>query len=74
MTSQNHPASFDKAAMQHLLEHDNHEPREALRELFKDELFIPRYAVPLAEERELALQRLKKRSRAALDIRLHRQN
>ena len=49
---------FDTGAMQHLLEHDNHETRAALRDLFKDELFVPRYAVPLEEERELALKRL----------------
>ena len=50
--------TFDHAAMQHLLEHDNHDTRASLREVFKDEIFTPRYAVPLAQERELALKRL----------------
>ncbi|MFT4970078.1 MAG: acyl-CoA oxidase [Chitinophagales bacterium] len=51
---------FDHAKMQNLLEHDNHETRAQLRDLFKDPLFIPRYNIPLAEERELALNRLQK--------------
>ena len=52
--------NFDITAMQALLEHDNHETRSQLRELFKDELFTPRFNIPLAEERELALKRLQK--------------
>eukprot|EP00164_Ancoracysta_twista_P000973 GFYU01001273.1.p1 GENE.GFYU01001273.1~~GFYU01001273.1.p1 ORF type:complete len:652 (+),score=214.94 GFYU01001273.1:136-2091(+) len=46
--------------MSHILDHDNHETRKGLRELFKDDLFIPRYNIPLDEERELALKRLQK--------------
>ena len=52
-------AAFDIAQMTNLLEHDNRETRSALKELFKDPLFTPRYAITLPEERELALARLK---------------
>ena len=52
-------ASFDISQMTSLLEHDNRETRSALKELFKDPLFTPRYALTLPEERELALARLK---------------
>ena len=50
-------AAFDIAQMTNLLEHDNRETRSALKELFKDPLFTPRYAITLPEERELALAR-----------------
>ncbi len=50
--------TFPIAAMQRLLDHDNIETRDALKELFKGELFVPRYNVAMAEERELALRRL----------------
>jgi len=44
-----------------LLENDNHEKREAFKELMmKDPLFVPRYDVPLEFERQIALDRLKK--------------
>jgi acyl-CoA oxidase len=45
--------------MNKLLESDNWENRQALKQLLKDPIFEPRYNVSLAEERELALQRLK---------------
>ena len=32
---------FDMEALQHLLEHDNWETRRQLKELMKDDLFIP---------------------------------
>ena len=51
-------ASFDIACMTALLEHDNRETRSSLKELFRDPLFTPRYALTLPEERELALARL----------------
>lgn len=47
------------STLQDLLEHDNHETRKALRSLFKDSLFTPRYNISLDEERDLAYQRLK---------------
>ena len=46
--------------LQKLLEHDNQDTRQQLRELFKDHLFTPRYNVSLDEERDLALRRLQK--------------
>lgn len=56
-----HPAPeyLNVRSLQHLLDHDNHEMRAKLREFLKDKLFQPRYSVPLAEERELALARLR---------------
>mmetsp|Transcript_28352 Transcript_28352/g.50648 ORF Transcript_28352/g.50648 Transcript_28352/m.50648 type:complete len:644 (-) Transcript_28352:428-2359(-) len=56
------PLSENKAvltALAHLLDHDNHEMREAAKELCRDEVCVPRYDVDLREERELALARLK---------------
>ena len=53
-------SSFDVEKLRFILEHDNHDTRAALKELFKDELYTPRYAIPLAEERRLAYERLKK--------------
>ena len=46
-------------AIQDLLEHDNQQTRQALRDLFKASLFTPRYNISLDEERELAYARLK---------------
>ena len=45
--------------LQNLLEHDNHDTRQALRALFKDPLFTPRYNISLDEERDVAYKRLK---------------
>ena len=53
-------STFDVERLRFILEHDNHETRAALKELFKDELYTPRYAIPLEEERRLAYERLKK--------------
>lgn len=52
-------ASFDVCKMTELLDHDNHEMRASMREFLGTELFTPKYNIPLMEERELALQRLK---------------
>lgn len=51
---------FKVSALQDLLEHDNQDTRAQLRDLFKDELFTPRFNISLSEERELALNRLQK--------------
>lgn len=58
----NHGKRFStmKGYLKHKLDHDNHETRSKLTELFKDELYTPRYNIPLVEERELAYNRLKK--------------
>lgn len=58
---ESHPAPgyLNLEALQHLLDHDNHAMRESLRDFLKDDLFKPRYGLPLEKERELALARLK---------------
>jgi hypothetical protein len=33
--------AFDADALQHLLEHDNHDTRRKMKELMKDELYVP---------------------------------
>lgn len=43
-----------------LLDHDNVDKRQALREIFKDELFIPQFNISLEKERDIALARLNK--------------
>lgn len=47
-------------ALQRLLDHDNHEMRERMKEFMKQDVYIPRYDIDLREERELALERLKR--------------
>ena len=44
--------------MQYILDHDNHEMRTNFKEYLKKTEFKPKYAISLAEERELALNRL----------------
>ena len=46
-------ASFDVAAMTHLLDHDNHQMRKELRDFLSDPLFSPKYNISLEEEREV---------------------
>ena len=46
--------------MQDILEHDNLEMRQKLKEFLKDPIFVPRYNISLEDERELALKRLQK--------------
>jgi acyl-CoA oxidase len=43
-----------------LLEKDNRDTRQLMRELFKHPAFIPRFDISLASQRELALERLRK--------------
>jgi acyl-CoA oxidase len=47
-----------QSELQTLLEHDSWQERATMKELMRSELFVPRYAIPLEEERELALRRL----------------
>jgi len=54
------------SSFQELLDHDHLKERNALRELFKDPVFIPRYNISLEEERRLALVRLQKICQACL--------
>ncbi len=51
--------SFDMEKMTALLDHDNHEMRAKFRKFVDEPLMIPRYNISMAEERELALKRLK---------------
>lgn len=44
--------------LQHLLDHDCREERQRMKDLMRDPLFTPRWAIPIDEERDLALKRL----------------
>mmetsp|Transcript_18698 Transcript_18698/g.47219 ORF Transcript_18698/g.47219 Transcript_18698/m.47219 type:complete len:644 (-) Transcript_18698:24-1955(-) len=46
-------------ALAALLDHDNHDMRQAAKELCRNAVCVPQYDVDLREERELALARLK---------------
>jgi len=52
-------ANFDVNKLKQLIDHDNHEKRDELRKFLGQPLMVPKYNIPLEEERELALQRLK---------------
>ena len=43
-----------------LLDHDNYEMRKSFREFVSDPIMTPRYNIPLHEERDIALARLKR--------------
>jgi len=52
--------SFDPKVMTHFLDDQNHDLHARMREfLSTDKFFVPEYDIPLADEREIALQRLK---------------
>jgi len=51
--------SFDVESMRVLLDHDNHEMRQKFRAFMSSPVMKPKYNIPLSEEREVALQRLK---------------
>ena len=51
---------FDKEKMIALLDHDNHEMRNQFREFVSDPVMVPIYNIALADERDLAMQRLKR--------------
>jgi hypothetical protein len=42
-----------------LLEHDNYQNRDAMRQALSNPLFIPRFNLTLDQERDIALERLK---------------
>ncbi|XP_063405470.1 uncharacterized protein LOC134688591 [Mytilus trossulus] len=52
--------AFNLDKMTELLDHDNHEMRKQFRQFVSDPIMIPKYNISLAEEREVALQRLKR--------------
>lgn len=43
-----------------LLDHDNHDMRKEFRQFVSDPVMVPRYNIPLHEERDVALWRLKR--------------
>eukprot|EP00095_Tigriopus_kingsejongensis_P008197 maker-scaffold895_size84271-snap-gene-0.25 protein:Tk08197 transcript:maker-scaffold895_size84271-snap-gene-0.25-mRNA-1 annotation:"hypothetical protein LOTGIDRAFT_127454" len=51
---------FPVEKLTRVLDHDNHEMRAKFRKFISDPVMIPRYNIPLAEERELALKRLQR--------------
>ncbi|KAG2446914.1 hypothetical protein HYH02_008070 [Chlamydomonas schloesseri] len=57
-------APFDVKELQRIIDHDNYEHRQAMKDFMKDDVYVPQYDVSLAEERELALQRLRRICRA----------
>ncbi|KAK3872008.1 hypothetical protein Pcinc_022888 [Petrolisthes cinctipes] len=52
--------SFDVKSMTALLDHDNHDMRAKFREFMSEGVMKPQYSIGLAEEREVALARLKR--------------
>ncbi|KAK7065415.1 acyl-Coenzyme A oxidase [Halocaridina rubra] len=52
--------TFNVEAMTALLDHDNHEMRAKFREFMSDPVMLPRYNIPLHEERDVALARLQR--------------
>lgn len=51
--------SFNIEKMTAFLDYDNIEMKKKMRKFLSSPLFIPKYNIPLADERELALKRLK---------------
>ncbi|XP_076068210.1 uncharacterized protein LOC143040727 [Oratosquilla oratoria] len=52
--------AFNLDAMTKLLDHDNLEMRAKFREFISDPVMVPKYNIPLDEERAIALARLKR--------------
>ena len=50
--------AFNMEKMTEILDHDNHDMRKKFRDFVSDPVMIPKYNIPLLEEREIALQRL----------------
>lgn len=53
-------STWNTKAMSKLLDNNNFDTRDKLRNLFKDDLFTPKYNISLDDERKLAYDRLKK--------------
>jgi len=51
---------FNTESLTKLLDHDNHDMRKRFREFMSDPVMKPRYNISLAEERQLALDRLQR--------------
>ena len=52
--------SFRIPVLASILDHDNHEMRENFRKFVSDPIMTPKYNIPLHEERDVALARLKR--------------
>ena len=52
--------SFDLEKMTEILDHDNLQMRKDFRRFVADPVMTPKYNIPLAEEREMSLQRLQR--------------
>jgi hypothetical protein len=50
--------SLDVESLQFVLDHDNHDMRQRLKDFMNQPLFVPRYNISIAEERQLAYARL----------------
>ena len=50
--------SIDVASVQHLLDHDNHDMRQQLKQFMRSPLFVPRHNLSIDQERKLAYDRL----------------
>ena len=53
-------SQFCNIEMNKLLDSDNRETRNKFRELFKDDIYKPKYNLTLDQERDLAFNRLNK--------------
>jgi len=52
--------TFNIPALASILDHDNHEMRSEFRKFVSDPIMTPKYNIPLHEERDVALIRLKR--------------
>ena len=57
---QNSDLAFNIDKMTELLDHDNLEMRKKFRDFMSDPVMTPKYDISLAEERDIALKRLKR--------------
>lgn len=63
---QYHNTQLDTAALQRLFDHDNHEARQRMKEFTKQDVYVPVYDIDLRDDRELALERLKRFCQAGM--------
>lgn len=57
--SHNAALHFESGSIAEILQHDNLDKRRKLKVLLSTDAFVPRYNIPLEEERKVALDRLK---------------
>jgi len=56
--------NFDAAVLARTLDHDNHANRNMLRKLLNEPIYTPRNDLTLPQERDIALKRLAKVTKA----------